>query len=190
MRIDPEWPSFHDLMTAYKSCRLGKPANPSQIRFEIRLAENLSALLKEIHSGAYRPSPSKCFIVSHPRPREIFAADFRDRVVHHLVVTKLSPSWERKFIDGSFACRVGRGSHGAVRFLQKKVRQLSRGGHAPVFALQVDIEKFFVSIHRPTLCKLLLKDVEHPRLKMLVHAIYSHDARMGVKRAGIPLCFA
>ncbi|MGK5085761.1 reverse transcriptase domain-containing protein [Bdellovibrionota bacterium FG-1] len=184
MRIDPGWPSFHDLMTAYKSCRLRKPASSSQIQFELRLAENLSDLLKEIHSGRYRPSPAKCFIVTHPRPREIFAANFRDRVIHHLVVTKLSPSWERKFIDGSFACRIGRGSHGAIRFLQKKVRRLSRGGYDPVFALQLDVEKFFVSIHRPTLCNLLAKDVKHPMLKSLVQTIYSHDARIGVKMSG------
>lgn len=189
MQLATDWPSFHDLLVAYKSCRLHKPASASQIQFELRLAENLASLHREIHSGQYRPSPAKCFIVTHPRPREIFAADFRDRVVHHLVVTRLSPGWERKFIDSSFACRNGKGAHGAIRFLQKKTRQLSQGGRDPVFALQLDIEKFFVSIHRPTLCALLLKNTGHPRLGALVKAIYGHDARVGVKRIGKPSLF-
>ena len=183
------WPTFHDLMVAYKNCRIGKPASPSQIRFEMRLADSLSALHREIHAGTYRPSPSKCFVVTQPRPREIFAADFRDRVIHHLIVSKLSPSWERKFIDGSFACRIGKGSHGAIRFVQKRVRQLSRGGHGSVFALQLDIEKFFVSIHRPTLCELLLKNVKHPKLYSLTKAVYGHDARINVKRGSNPALF-
>jgi RNA-directed DNA polymerase len=184
MADDFEWPTFHDLMRAYKSCRLHKPASMSQIRFEARLAENLTKLHTEIHSDRYRPSPAKCFVVTQPSPREIFAANFRDRVVHHLVVSQLAPVWEKKFIDASFACRVGKGSHGAIRHLQKQVRRLSRGGRDPVFVLQLDIEKFFVSIHRPTLCDLLKKDVKCPMLRKLVDALYSHDARVGIKTVG------
>jgi hypothetical protein len=65
------WPTFHDLVVANKSCRLHKPASRSQVQFETRLGENLSVLLKEIHSGRYRPSPAKCFIVTHPRLGEL-----------------------------------------------------------------------------------------------------------------------
>lgn len=185
---DP-WPTFHDLLVAYKSCRLKKRISVSQARFETRLSENLAALHHEVHADRYKPAPAKCFIVTHPKPREIFASDFRDRVVHHLVVGQLEPVWERKFIHASFACRVGRGSHGAIKHMQQVVRSLSRGGVHPVWALQLDLEKFFVSINRQILCGLLLQHAHHPRLRALIQAIYRHDARVGAKRSGSPALF-
>ena len=139
----PEWPTFYDLLVAYKNCRLHKPENASQTQFELHLSKNLLKLHESIHNGSYKPSPSQCFIVTHPKPREIFAAAFRDRVAHHLVVSQLAPAWDRKFIYSSFACRKERGTHGAIRFLQKKVRSLSQGGYKAVHCLQLDIEKFF-----------------------------------------------
>ena len=189
MTLGPDWPTFHDLLHAYKSCRLGKPASSSQTTFETRLARNITDLEEKIRLGSYRPAPAKCFIVTHPKPREIFAAEFQDRVVHHLVVSQLEPIWDPKFIDSSFACRVGRGTHGAIRSAQKQVRRLSRGGIDPVWCLQLDIEKFFVTIDRQILCGLLLKHVTHAKLRELIQAIYGHDARVGVKRGGNPASF-
>ena len=183
------WPTFHDVPIAYKSCRLHKPASRSQIHFEARLGENLGNLFKEIHSDRYRPRPAKCFVVTHPKPREIFAADFKDRVVHHLITTKIEPIWEKKFIYSSFACRLGKGSYGAIKYVQHKVRKLSQGGIKHVWALQLDVEKFFVTIHRPILCELLLKHARKPKLRELIRIIYSHDARHGAKRVGNPSYF-
>ena len=189
-QISSDWPTFHDLMVAHKSCRLHKPASVSQIRFEAKLAENILNLQHQIHSGSYKPSPAKCFVVTHPKPREIVAAEFRDRIVHHLVVTQLEPVWSRKFINSSFACRIGKGTHGAIRHLQKKVRIISRGGMTSVWCLQMDVEKFFVSIDRPILCELLLKFSRHRKLRELIQAIYGHDARIGVKRCSTKEMFA
>ncbi|MBF0367624.1 MAG: hypothetical protein HQK50_18765 [Oligoflexia bacterium] len=188
-KTDNLWPTFHDLIIAYKRCRLNKASGRSQIQFETHLAKNLSLLLNEIHCNHYIPSPAKCFIVTYPKPREIFAADFKDRVIHHLVVSQLEPIWEKKFIDSSFACRLGKGTHGALRYIEKRVREISQGGNKPVWALQLDIEKFFVSINRPILCNLLSRHCHHPKLNTLVQAIYSHDARQGVKRIGNPSLF-
>ncbi len=38
----------------------------------------------------YVPDRSITFIVNNPDLREIFAADFRDRVVHHWLIDKLN----------------------------------------------------------------------------------------------------
>ncbi len=114
-QMTDSWPTYHDLILAYRDCRLHKPASHSQIEFEVRLAQNIGALFNEIRSGRYRPRPATCFVVTRPKAREIFAADFRDRIVHHLLVTQLEPVWERKFIFSSFACRQGKGLHGAIR---------------------------------------------------------------------------
>ena len=186
-KLSPSWPTFHDLMVAYKSCRLNKSGSSSQIQFELRLGENLSRLHNEIQNGTYRPSPAKCFVVMHPKPREIFAAEFRDRVVHHLIVARLEPCWERNFIYSTFACRKGKGSHCAIKYLQSQVRRISKGGNVPVWALQLDIAKFFVTIDRNILCQLILEESPaHPLLRQLIRIIFMHDARLGVKTCGNP----
>jgi len=176
------WPTFHDLVIAYKKCRLHKSPNRSQIQFESRLGENLCLLYKEIHGGSHRPSPSQYFVVTQPKPREIFAAEFRDRVVHHLIVSPLESIWEKKFIYSSFACRLGKGSHRAILYARHQVKKLSQGGHRPVWALQLDVAKFFATIHRPTLCQLLLKHCYHPKLRELIQIIYTQDARLNAKQ--------
>jgi RNA-directed DNA polymerase len=74
---------------------------------------NLIKLWREINSGRYRPGRALAFIVNRPVTREIFAARFRDRVVHHLLINKLNPLFEREFIYDSYAAvafyRVRRG---------------------------------------------------------------------------------
>ncbi|MFH1263155.1 MAG: reverse transcriptase domain-containing protein [Pseudomonadota bacterium] len=178
------WPTFKDLLTAYQTCRLGKQASFHQTTFEARLGENILKLHREIHQNRYKPLLSVCFVVKHPKPREIFAAHFRDRIVHHLIVSRLTSSWERRFVHSSFACRIGKGTHGALRYLQKKVRSVSQGGRLPVWALQLDIASFFVTIHRPTLRDLLLGTATDPKLRDLIRIVYNHDARIGAVRKG------
>ena len=71
------------------------------------------------------PSRSVCFVLKQPKLREIFAADFRDRVVHHVLVDALEKIWEPLFIHDSYACRRGRGTHRAVKRLQAFMRRVS-----------------------------------------------------------------
>jgi len=188
MKVDPLWPSFSDILKAYQACRVGKPASLQQTRFEVRLSQNILNLHHDLHARKYLPSKVSCFIVTHPKPREIFAADFRDRVVHHLIVSRLDPIWERKFSHNSFACRKGKGTHGALKCLQSQVKRISQGGTVPVYALQLDLAAFFVSIHRPTLTKLFLKHL-NPRVDMLRYIIetyMNHDPRVNVRQVSSP----
>lgn len=152
--------TFQELYTAYKQCRLKKRPSSDQIRFDQKIVENLSKLLQELNEGIYKVSPYRCFVVLHPKPREIFAASFRDRIVHHLIVSRLTPEWERRFYHGSFACRKTRGTHGAMKYLMKKHQEISRGGKEEVFFLQMDLAAFFVTIDREILFNLIAKEIK------------------------------
>lgn len=55
--------------------------------------------------------------------------------------------------------------------------------------MQLDLEKFFVTINRPLLCNLLLKHCQHETYRKLIVAIYGHDARKKVQRIGDPQSF-
>ena len=144
-------PSFSadEIHEAYMDCRRRKRGTANALRFEINQAEHLLDLEEELNSGSYRPSRSVCFVNLRPKPREIFAADFRDRVVHHLFVREIEDHWERVFIHDSYACRPGKGTHAAVDRLEEFVRSVTRGGRSRAWFLQIDVHNFFMSIdHR------------------------------------------
>jgi retron-type reverse transcriptase len=149
--------SSGEIDRAYLDCRRRKRGTKNALRFEMNLVENLDRLETELNSGAYKPSRSVCFVNLRPKPREIFAADFRDRIVHHLFVREVEKYWERVFIPDSFACRQGKGTHAAVDRLESLVRSVTRGGRRRAWFLQVDIANFFMSIDRRVLLAMIEK---------------------------------
>jgi len=80
--------TFEKLYQAYLDCRKTKRKTINALEFEWNLERNLFQLQKELETKSYRPGRSICFAIKDPSPREIFAATFRDRVVHHLLLTK------------------------------------------------------------------------------------------------------
>jgi hypothetical protein len=140
---------------AWLDCRRRKRGTPGAVAFETRLADELAALHDELNDGTYRPGPCVRFATRRPKLREIVAADFRDRVVHHLFVRAVEPDWERVFIHDSFACRTGKGTHAAVDRLESFVRSATQGGVRPAYYLQVDVRSFFMSIDRALLFRRL-----------------------------------
>jgi RNA-directed DNA polymerase len=150
----------------------------------------LAKLETQIHAGTYQPAPSSCFIVHRPKPREIFASHFRDRVVHHLVVSRLEALFEPTLCSASFACRKGKGTHGALQALQKSGRRLSQGGNLSLWVLKLDLARFFVTIDRELLTRLLLKKITDPMLRRLTQKLFTHDGRVGCRRVGTTKEFA
>jgi len=125
------------------------------LAFELEYEANLVALWEDINSGAYGPARSIAFIVDKPVKREIFAADFRDRVVHHLIVSKLNPLFERELIFDTYACRVGKGAHMGIRRVERFMRRCSQNYTRDCFVLKLDIAGFFMSIDRGILYRRL-----------------------------------
>ena len=99
-----------DLFEAYYEARKHKRKSVSASEFEVSFESNLFCLYEQIIDRSYTISPSTCFIVQRPVKREIFAAEFRDRIVHHLVYSYLNPLCERIFIHDSYSCRKGKGT--------------------------------------------------------------------------------
>ena len=105
----------------------------------------------------YNPGKSIAFIVIKPVKREIFAANFRDRIVHHLIINKLNPLFEKEFIHDSFACRVGKGIHYGIRRVDHFIRTCSQNYTKDCLILKLDIKAFFISINRGLLFEKLNK---------------------------------
>ena len=89
--LSPPSISLEEVLEAYYSCRKNKRHTANAARFEVDCEANLFKLWNEINNGEYRPGKSLAFIVEKSVKREIFAADFRDRIVHHLIISKDTP---------------------------------------------------------------------------------------------------
>ncbi|OPZ97480.1 MAG: Reverse transcriptase (RNA-dependent DNA polymerase) [Bacteroidetes bacterium ADurb.Bin416] len=140
-----------DVFRAYYDARKHKRNTLNQLRFEMNLEENLVELYRDILEGRYRVGRSVCFIVNKPVKREIFAADFRDRVVHHLLYNYLSPVFEPVFIDDSYACRKGLGTLKGIERLEHHIRSCTKNFTLPAYVLKLDIQGYFMSINRNSL---------------------------------------
>ncbi len=144
-----------DFYLAYESCRLKKRNTCNALSFEIDYERNLQDLCEEVNTGLYEPRRSVAFIIRKPVQREVFAADFRDRVVHHLIINKLNPLLDRTFIGDSYSCRVGKGTHYAIGRLDHFIRSCSENYMKDCYILKLDIEGFFMHIDRGLLWQRL-----------------------------------
>lgn len=176
--------SSSDLVEAWLDCRRTKRNTPAARGFELDLEANLAALHAELLAGTYQPGRSICFVITRPKHREVWAADFRDRVVHHLLHRAIAPRFERSFIADSCACITGRGTHYAAERLEAKVRSITRNWTRPAWYLKCDIGSFFPSIDKRILAQLLAAKIQEPFWRDLAERILFHDPRPGVDLRG------
>ena len=143
--------TIEDVFEAYYECRKHKRNKSGALKFEVNLEENLIQLWNDLCSGNYKPKPSVVFIVEEPVKREIFAADFRDRIVHHLVLKYLNPIFEQYFIYDSYSCREGKGTHFGIKRISDFMKCCSLNNTRKCWILKTDIRGYFMSINKSIL---------------------------------------
>ena len=157
---------FENLLAAFYQARRGKRKTPELCAFEYHLEENLFALQEELQTHTYLPGAYHHFYIHEPKERNVSAAPFRDRVVHHALCNIIMPIFERRFIYDSYANRVGKGTHRALARAQEFLRKNAYVFHG-------DILKFFPSIDHEILLGILgrrIRDAETMELIRLILA--------------------
>ena len=86
--------------------------------------------------------------MTKPVKREIFAADFRDRVVHHLIFNAINPIFEKHFIKDSYSCRIGKGTSEGIRRVNHFIRSCSENYQKDCWILKLDIKGYFMAMDR------------------------------------------
>lgn len=167
--------TFEQLYRCYLSCRRNKRNTLNQLDFESNAEGNLIRLEKELNTRTYRPGRSICFVLKKPKLREVFAADFRDRIVHHVLIEHLSEICEPRFIYDSFACRPQKGTHLAVKRLQEFTRSATANGIRRSHYMQLDIRSFFVEINKVILLKIVQKHLRDEHMLWLAEIIIKND---------------
>ncbi|MDO9052904.1 MAG: RNA-directed DNA polymerase [Gallionella sp.] len=178
--------TFPELVKAYIDCRQSKRNTASALAFEQNLERNLCDLNDELSDGTYHPGRSICFVITRPKPREVWAADFRDRIVHHLFYNRISPRFYASFIADSCACIPGRGTLYAAQRIEAKIRSITQNWSKPAHYLKLDLANFFVSIDKNILRDLIAKRVTEPWWIQLADTILFHDPRQNYELRGNP----
>ena len=151
---------LEELFEAYFDCRRNKRKTCNALAFELDYEHNLIELCNDINSGRYEVGRSIAFIVTNPVRREVFAADFRDRVVHHFLIKKLNPIFERQFIADSYSCRQGKGTLYGVNRVASFIDSCTCHYTRPAYILKLDIRGFFMHIDKALLANMVCHIVE------------------------------
>lgn len=171
---------FNNLLLAAKKAFRGKKMKKSAGSFYFYLESELLSLQDELTSGRYVPKPYDIFEIREPKIRRIAAADFRDRVVHHAICNVLEPIFERRLLFDSYACRVGKGTHLAIKRLQQFSRKYA-------YSLKWDIQKYFESIDHEVLRQLLRRIIKDRNLLSLLDRIIDHSVPGNPEGKGLPI---
>lgn len=108
---------------AYRKTRRGKRSKKPEAIFELRETENLIRLSDWLASGNYTPARLDAFMIFEPKPREINAPAFRDKIVQrnltdNIVYPALAPS----IPFNAFAAQTGKGQHFGLDMLEQQMR--------------------------------------------------------------------
>lgn len=147
--------TIQEVYDAYYDCRKHKRNKKSAIDFEIGFETELIKLHRELNNGTYRKRPCIVFCVTRPKLREVFAADFRDRIVQHLLMLRFETIFEKRMIDTSYSCRKGKGTLYGIKETQRQIEEVSNDYADDAYILTCDIKGFFMSIDRQKVLRMV-----------------------------------
>ncbi len=145
-------------------------------QFERRLAFNLDRLHDALHGDTYQPQPYYTFMVYEPKPRNIYAPAFADLVVQHAIYRVIGPIFDPTFIEQSFACRKGKGTHKAADYAQAALQAIPRDS----YTIKLDIRKFFYRIDRAVLRQLIERKIKDRRFVDLMMRFADYGEPVGI----------
>lgn len=157
-----------DLYIAYECAIKHKRNKPYIKEFEKKLSKNLIDLRDMLWNRTYIPQHSICFIVSHPKKREVFAANFRDRIIHHLYFNYTHKLYENTFIYDSYSCIKGKGTHFGIERFKKHILQESNNYTENCYVLKMDISGYFMHIDRELLNNIALDSIKNMQEHLVV----------------------
>lgn len=157
MKFEKEYVTIDEVYDAYYDCCKHKGSTGGCIEYQMNYIANNYQLYVELNSMSYEISKSKTFCVTRPKLREVFCADFRDRIIHHLLAIKFVDILESEMTDKAYACRVGKGTDYGIADVKKEIKRVSENYTKEAWVLKCDLQGFFMSINRSFLYNLLEK---------------------------------
>jgi RNA-directed DNA polymerase len=176
--------SLENLLLAWQEFIKGKKNRKDVQEFQRNLMQNIISLHNDLKGMTYAHSSYEAFTISDPKPRNIHKASVRDRLVHHAIYRKLYSLFNKKFIHNSYSCRLGKGTHRAIRQFQKYANKVSGNHTKTAWILKCDIRKFFASIDQDILMTILDREIKDKDilwlLEVIIKSFYSTEIGKGL----------
>lgn len=154
-----EYVSIELIDEAYRDCCKRKGGTEGCLEYKMNYLLNNLQLYNELNSMTYEIGKSKAFCVTRPKLREVFCAQFRDRIVHHILAIKFLPILEGEMIEDAYACRKGKGTDYGIDHIRQQIERVSENYTKEAWILRGDLQGFFMSINRALLYNVLERTI-------------------------------
>jgi len=179
--------SFEWLLYANMNARKGKRYRLEVMAFAAKLEDNLIVIQQGMMDGTYTLGQYRKLWVYVPKKRLVMALDYPDRIVQWSLYQYLMPVYDRLFIEDSYACRKGKGSHRAAARLQYWMQQVSRKPGPGWYYLKLDISKYFYRVHHEKLLAILERRIKDPEMMAFIRGVVNSRAEpFGLPRGRTP----
>ncbi len=154
--------TFEELYDAYILCLKNKKNKAGTYNFvNYDLCANLMNLLEELNNRTYNPKQSNCYVITDPALREIYAAQFSDRIVQHFYMKEIENILGDELVEGCCSCRKGKGTDYALNLLRKYLVETSEYGKKDCYFLKIDLSGYFMSIDRKQISNKFFELIEN-----------------------------
>lgn len=177
----------NNLFLAWQEFIVGKRSKKDVQEFSRHLIDNILSLHESLKNKAYRHGGYRSFYINDPKRRHIHKAGVRDRLLHHAIYRLLYPFFERIFIYDSYSCRLGKGTHKAIKRFDDMSLKASQNNTKMAWVLKCDIRKFFDSIDHGVLQNILSQYIPDEDILWLLGDVIGSYHNVRRKDAGLPL---
>lgn len=137
-----------NLYWAWIKARRGKVKKKEVLLYESQLDENISLLRRQLQAGKVQVGDYHYFMIYDPKERQICAAPFSERVLHHALMNVCHDNFEKHLISDTYATRKHKGTYAALDKAQFYAKKFD-------WFVKMDVRKYFDSINHSVLMSQL-----------------------------------
>ena len=184
----PKIYNLSNLFLAWRKARKSKTKKDYVKEFEQNTIKNLLKLHEELKNQTYKPKPLVTFILRDSKTRKISKSDFRDRIVHHVLIRIIEPIFDKGFIYDSCANRKGKGNLFAIRRFYQFVIKVSENGKLKNlintnqingYCLKADIRHYFQEVSHKILLNAINGKIKDEKVIWLIERILENGGKNG-----------
>ena len=169
---------YDNLYIAFYKASKGKRKSLEIQNYALNLEKNIADLQGQLRQKKLNIGNYTFFKINDPKPRDICAAAFHERVLHHAIMNVCEPILDAYAIDDSYACRKNKGTVKAIHRCQYFIRRYS-------WYLKMDIKKYFDSIDHTIALERLAHKIKDKSILLLIEQII--DTYHKTQGKGLPL---